>query len=119
MDGLEKADIELPVAARLAIQAITQGKINFIAFTTAQSAQAVQEFYTLERMQGQGWNDPDMSGCLSDQGGETSAGAICTFGKTGDGQRDILAIVIARDEAKQETQVFFARVDVAAEQARQ
>jgi hypothetical protein len=116
MDGLEKADLELPLAARLAIQAITKGRINFIAFTTTQPAQAVQDFYTRDRMQGQGWNDPDRAGCLSDTGGETSAGAVCSFGKTGNGKQEVLAIVIARDEGKQQTQVFFARIDTSTAQ---
>ena len=36
--GATKADLEIPLGARLAIRAVMQGKINFIAFTTDQSA---------------------------------------------------------------------------------
>src|SRR4030095_16316325 len=48
--GATKADLEIPLGARLAIRAMMQGKVNFIAFTTDQSAEEVKAFYSNERM---------------------------------------------------------------------
>src|SRR5436190_16434323 len=53
--GATKADLEIPLGARLAIRAAMQGKINFIAFNTTKSAQEVQDFYSKQRMQAAGW----------------------------------------------------------------
>lgn len=110
MDGLTKADMEMPLAARLAIRAVSQGRMNFIAFTTPATAQAVQEFYTVERMTEAGWNTSETNGCMGDTQ-TAEVGAICLFGKQSDTQNEILAIVAAQDEATGETAVFFARID--------
>ena len=44
--GATKTDLAFPLGARLAIRAMMQGKINFIAFTTDHSAQEVKDFYS-------------------------------------------------------------------------
>lgn len=116
LDGLEKADLQMPLAARLTIQAITQGRINFIAFTTSHSPQEVQDFYTQERMQQSGWTVTDAIGCVAADGEETSVGAICMFGKEAQGRNELLAIIVAREEGSNQTQVFFARVDASEQQ---
>ena len=61
LEGATKADLEIPLGARLAIRALMQGKINFIAFTTDQSATDVQNFYSSERMKTAGWTPAAMS----------------------------------------------------------
>jgi hypothetical protein len=119
LDGLEKANLEMPLAARLAIQAVTQGRINFIAFTTTRPPQEVQDFYTQERMQQSGWNTTDATGCLGADGAEASVGAICMFRKEVEGRNEVLAIIVAREEGSAETQVFFARVDASQQQESQ
>jgi hypothetical protein len=119
LDGLEKANLEMPLAARLAIQAITQGRINFISFTTSKTPQEVQAFYTQERMQAAGWNASDTTGCIGGEDDTTSEAAICMFGKETDGRNELLAIVVARDAESQETQLFFARVDASEPQQSQ
>ena len=116
LDGLEKADLQMPLAARLAIQAVTQGRINFIAFTTTRLPQEVQDYYTQERMQQSGWNATDATGCVAADGAEASVGAICMFRKEAQGRSEVLAIIVAREEGSNETQVFFARVDASEQQ---
>jgi hypothetical protein len=118
MDGMAKAELEMPLAAKLAIQAVTQGKISFIAYTTANSPQAVQEFYTQERMAAAGWNADDTPGCISDSSTE-SVGAVCFFGRQDGGQKEMLAIAVAKDDSTGETQVFFARIDASEGQSSQ
>src|SRR4051812_4644759 len=55
LPGAKKADLEMPLGARLAIRAFMQGKINFISFSSNNSAQEVKNFYTIDRMKAAGW----------------------------------------------------------------
>src|SRR5712692_5909524 len=64
-EGATKADLEIPLAARLIIRTVMNGKINFIAFSTSKSAQEVQDFYSNERMKAAGWT-PNEKGCIGD-----------------------------------------------------
>src|SRR5438874_3696187 len=63
--GATKTDLAFPLGARLAIRAMMQGKINFIAFTTDHSAQDVKDFYSKDRMKAAGWT-PSAQGCIGD-----------------------------------------------------
>lgn len=115
MDGLTKAKIDLPLAARLVIQSAFQGRFDFISFTTAKAPGDVPAFYTKERMAATGWKN-DAGGCLGNSSGSASAaqGSICLFNKK-DGAKELgLAIIISQDEKTKQTQVFFARVDMSA-----
>lgn len=110
MDGMTKTDMEMPLAARLALQAVLQGRMDFIAYTTDATPQAVMDFYSSERMTGQGWSSEGGTGCFGDA--ETAeAGTICVFNKTVDGKSEVLGIVAAKDEELNKTAIFFARVD--------
>ncbi len=110
MDGMTKTDMEMPLAARLALQAVLQGRMNFIAYTTDATPQAVLDFYSNERMTGQGWLSEGGTGCFGDA--ESAAkGTICVFNKTTDGKNEVLGIVAAKDEETSKTAIFFARVD--------
>ena len=110
MDGMTKADLDMPLAARLALQAVSQGKINFVAYTTEATPQVVLDFYTAERMSEQGWSSGDGAGCFGDA--ETAqVGAVCVFNKTTDGKQEVLGIVAGKDEGTGKTAIFFARID--------
>lgn len=109
MDGLIQADLQMPVAARMALQAITQDRFDFIAFTTAHSPAEVQGYYSEERMEQAGWTSSDTRGCVGDTG-DASVGAICIFGREVGGGNNLLAVIIAKDDASTEAQVFFARI---------
>jgi hypothetical protein len=110
MDGMSKADMDMPLAARLGLQAVTQGKINFIAYTTDATPQAVLDFYTAERMSSQGWSSADGAGCFGDAE-DAQQGAICVYNKTTDGKEEVLGIISAKDDETGKTAIFFARID--------
>ena len=110
MDGMTKADLEMPLAARLALQAAMQGRVNFIAFTTDATPQGVLDFYTPERMQGQSWSSQDGTGCFGDAE-IAQEGAVCIFVKEADGKKEMLGIVAGKDVETGRTAIFFARID--------
>jgi hypothetical protein len=110
MDGAAPdARLQLPPVARLAVQAVVQGNLEFIAYTTSKSPQEVADFYTVERMQAAGWN-AGTGGCqVTNDNSGSGGGGLCTFNKT-DGNREIvLAIVIARDQNAAQTQIYYVR----------
>jgi len=113
MDGLTKAKIDLPLAARLVIQSAFQGRFDFIAYTTAKAPGDVPAFYTKERMAATGWKN-DAGGCLGNSSGSASSaqGSLCLFNKKEGAKEFGLAIVINQDEKTKQTQVFFVRVDM-------
>lgn len=113
MDGMTETEMEMPMAARLALQAIVQGRMNFIAYTTDATPQSVLDFYTVERMAGQGWQAEQGTGCIGDA--ETAGeGAICVFAKNTDGKSEVLGIVASKDVETGKTAIFFARIDATA-----
>ncbi len=109
--GAKKADLEIPLGARLAIRAMFQGKINFIAFTTDKSAEDVKNFYSNDRMKAAGWK-PNEKGCIGDAEDEKNQGAVCLYEKKSADQDEGLAIVLAQDEKTKETDIFYARIDL-------
>ena len=111
LEGATKADLEIPLGARLALRAVMQGKINFIAFTTDQSAADVQAFYSKERMKAAGWT-PNDKGCIGDTEDKDNHGAICLFERKDGNKDEGLAIVLDQDEKAKKTEVFYARIDL-------
>ena len=109
--GATKADLEIPLGARLAIRAMMQGKINFIAFTTDQRAQDVQAFYSNERMKAAGWT-PNEKGCIGDTEDKDNHGAVCLFQRKDGKKEEGLAIVLAQDEKTKKTDIFYARIEL-------
>src|SRR5258705_5771430 len=110
-EGATKTDLAFPLGARLAIRAMMQGKINFIAFTTDHSAQDVQDFYSKDRMKAAGWT-PSEQGCIGDTEDKDSHGAVCLFKRKDGGKDEGLAIVMAQDEKTKKTDIFYARIDL-------
>lgn len=110
-EGATKANLEIPLGARLAIRAMMQGKISFIAFTTTKSAQEVQDFYTNDRMKAAGWT-PSEKGCISDSENEKSKGAVCLYSRKSTDKQEGLAIVVAQDEKTKQTEIFYVRADI-------
>ena len=113
--GATKADLALPLGARLAIRAAMQGKVSFIAFSTEQTAQAVENFYTKERMKAAGWTGAQ--GCISDTEDKESQGAVCLFDRQSGSKKEGLAIVLAQDEKSKQTDIFYARIDLTESEA--
>ncbi len=111
LEGATKADLEIPLAARLIIRTAMNGRINFIAFTTSKSAPEVQNFYSNERMKAAGWT-PNEKGCIGDTESEKSQGAICLFTRKDGNKQEGLAIIIAEDEKTKQTEIFYARIEM-------
>lgn len=112
MDGINKADLGLPLAAKLAIQAAFQGSIDYVAYTTDKTPQDVLDFYKADKMKEAGWNDEGV-GCVGDtSGGAATGGSVCFYTKDTNGKKEALAIVAAADDSSKKTQIFFARIDV-------
>ena len=109
--GATKTDLALPLGARMMIRAAMQGKVSFIAFTTAKSAQEVQDFYSKERMKSAGWLASDR-GCISDTEDQKSQGAVCLYNRHDGKKKEGLAIVLAQDEKSKQTDIFYVRIDL-------
>ena len=111
LEGATKADLEIPLGARLAIRALMQGKINFIAFTTDQSPQDVQNFYSNDRMKAAGWT-PSEKGCVGDTEDKDTHGAVCLYKRKDGKKEEGLAIVLAQNEKTKKTEIFYARIEL-------
>jgi hypothetical protein len=111
LEGATKADLEIPLGARLLIRAALQGQMSFIAFKTTKSAQEVQDFYNKERMKAAGWTPSD-KGCIADSEDQKSQGAVCLFSRKNGDKQNGLAIVMAHDDKTKETEIFYVRVEV-------
>ena len=109
-EGATKADLEIPLGARLIIRAMSQGTVNFISFKTNKTAQEVKDFYTNDRMKNAGWT-PHEKGCVGDTEDSQNHGGVCLFEKKAPDKQEMLAIVIAQDEKTPETNIFYARID--------
>ena len=109
--GATKADLAIPLGARLALRAAMQGKINFIAFTTSRSAQEVKDFYSPALMKSAGWTPSD-KGCIGDAEDQKNQGALCFFQRQDADKKEGLAIIVAEDQKTKQTDIFYARIDL-------
>jgi len=125
--GAQKTNLEMPLFIRLAVEAASKaimteagdkaGNLEFIAFDTNDSAQDVMAFYTVDRMEGEGWvtKSGDQPGCTTGDAQTQDIGAMCIFGKEGDPQSSALFIVIAADSQSNKTNLFYVRIDANAD----
>ena len=109
--GATKADLAIPLGARLILRAAMQGKINFIAFTTSSTAQEVKDFYSADLMKSAGWT-PNEKGCMGDTEDQKNEGAICFFQRQDGAKKEGLAIIMAEDRKTKLTNIFYARIDL-------
>jgi hypothetical protein len=112
LDGMTKANIDIPLPMRLMIQSMGgQGtSFDFIAFTTNKSATDVQNFYANDRMTKAGWNQPDMPGCSNDTGTSAGLGVFCYFGKQEGNQETLLMILGSQSDTSKPIDLYFVRV---------
>jgi hypothetical protein len=121
MDGMNKVSVDLPLTAKLAIQAFVrassqgEGTLDFIAYNTKSTPEEVESFYSVDKMSQAGWNMQDQTGCQAQQGLATqvvSNAGLCFFGKdNGGGKASYLVLFIGQDDKTKDTQVFFIRVE--------
>jgi hypothetical protein len=109
--GATKADLAIPLGARLALRAAMQGKINFIAFTSSKSAEDVKNFYSVDLMKSAGWT-PNEKGCIGDTADQKNQGLLCFYQRHDGDTKEGLAIIVAEDEKTKQTDIFYARIDL-------
>jgi hypothetical protein len=109
-EGATKTDLQIPLGPRLILRAATQGKINFIAFTTSKTAQDVKDYYSADRMKAVGWTPHD-KGCIGDTADQKNQGAVCLFQRKDGNKQELLAIIVAENEKTKQTDIFYARID--------
>ena len=109
--GATKADLEIPLGARLAIRAFMRGKINFIAFNTDKTPADVQAFYTKARMKEAGW-DTDEKGCIGDTEDQEAHGATCFFKRRTGNLDEGLALIVGQDQKTKQTEIFYVRIEL-------
>ncbi len=117
-EGALRENIDLPLPARIALQAMLRGQLEFIVYTTPQPIQAVKDFYTKDRMAASGWNPESSTGCSIASSGESKeqnpVEDMCFFSKQ-EGNREVgLVILLLRDDKSAKTQIFYARVNLEA-----
>jgi hypothetical protein len=110
LEGATRADLQIPLGPRLILRAATQGKVNFIAFTTSKTSKEVQDFYTVDRMTAAGWVKHD-KGCMGDTEDQKNQGAICLFQRKDGDKQEVLAIIVAQNEKAKQTDIFYARIE--------
>ena len=125
MEGLTSSESDMPLFVKLLMRTAlnnlyrlnkegedkTPSTGDWAAFTTTQSPQDVQNFYSNDRMTSfANWDASKNSTCLNgkDQGFN---GVACVFHKNAN-KKDIgLLVVAAQDDQKKQTNVFFVRVE--------
>ncbi|HSS18676.1 MAG TPA: hypothetical protein VLL54_01125 [Pyrinomonadaceae bacterium] len=112
LPGATKADLEIPLGARLMIRAMMQGKVNFIAFTTDQTAADVRAFYSNDRMKAAGWM-PSEKGCIGDtESDKENHGIFCAYKRKDAKPEEGLIIMVAQDEKTKQTELFYVRIEL-------
>lgn len=124
MPNATKANISIPPLANLIVQGFVSAanaqnsdsdtkldKFDFIGYTTADSPQAVSDFYTVEAMKAAGWDSADMPGCQVGEG-QGAAGGFCAFGKKdASNKQTVLMIMPVQDNSTKQTQIFYVRFE--------
>ncbi len=122
MEGMKKVAGDLPLPIKLAVQAMAKAStadqngqlddVEFIAFSSTKSSDDLKAFYTLESMQGQGWNLKDQPGCNGGSEANSGvAGNFCLFGKEeAGGKTTVLIIMAVKENDKSDMAVYFARL---------
>ncbi|HJT28834.1 MAG TPA: hypothetical protein VJ784_15590 [Pyrinomonadaceae bacterium] len=108
--GATKAEGEIPLAVRILMRTMMQGKVAFIIYRTDKSAQEVKDFYSPDRMKAAGWT-PNDQGCTSNPEDKTNQGIFCFFSRKDSGKEEALSIIIARDDKQSSTNIIYGRVD--------
>jgi hypothetical protein len=114
-EGAAREAIEMPLPIRVAMQAMMQGQLEFVVYTTSATADAVRGFYTKDRMVAAGWDPEKSAGCgTTTEGSDATPQAemqnMCFFAKQ-EGTKEIaLVILMAQDTKTNKTQVFYVRI---------
>lgn len=108
--GATKANLQLPLPAQIGLNAVLQGKFNFIAYTSKAQPADIANFYSKQKMQSGGWGS-DSPGCSLSTSDGANNGAVCVFTKQQGSKNIALAIFVAKEDATKDSQIFYARVE--------
>jgi hypothetical protein len=121
--GADKNDLELPLVVRLAVEAASRaimagagdnaGDLEFISYSSDDSAEEIMGFYSPERMAGDDWKigETSESGCTSGSTAGEDVGGMCAFGKESGDEVSALFIVIVPGSEGRTTDLFYVRID--------
>jgi hypothetical protein len=127
MDGLTPSQMDMPLPIKLVARTVignlgrlnkegedrTTGNIDWLVFTSSKPPSDVANFYTSDRMASSGWDRTDSSPCVSGGAqGIPQVGLLCVFAKQQGGTQTQLAIIATQDDKRNETNVFFLRLEV-------
>lgn len=121
--GATRVDIEMPLPLKLAVEGMagmigsqlpgdsgTLRELQFVAYSTTDSAEQIQAFYTKERMAGEGWESDEGPGCGGAEPGMEQFGAFCVFAKETATENSALFVVATAGDAG-ESVIFYMRAD--------
>lgn len=119
MDGLGASDLDLPLTARIFMEAWMStmlsggtGNADMAVFSTERSAADIQGFYTNELMVSNGWEASEVSSCFSgEEQGIAEVGLFCVFVKDSATQETGLMLIATPGEQAGRTEVFFVRFE--------
>ncbi len=127
MDGLTPSQMDMPLPIKLVARTVignlgrlnkegedrTTGNIDWLVFTSSKTPSDIANFYTSDRMAASGWDRTDTSPCvIGGAQGIPQVGLLCVFQKQQGGTQVQLAIISAQDDKRNETNVFFLRLEV-------
>ena len=121
--GATRVDLDMPLPMRLAVEASakligsqlpgesgTLQDLQTIAYTTPDSAEQIQAFYTNERMADDGWGVAEGPGCGAAEAGAEQFGVMCVFAKETPTRNSALFVVATPGEGG-ESVIFYVRAD--------
>ena len=126
MSGFEMSNIDLPWAAKLVMRTSLNNLWRFnkegedktpvqgdwAAFVGRGSPTDVQNFYNKERMASFGkWEAGKETNCFGGKDNGAENGIICVYKKTENNKEILLAIFAGQGDDKQETNVFYLRLE--------
>jgi len=124
MPGMTKQNSDLPLPARIAMQAMMKAMVSsdagsldnveFVSFSTTKTPDDLRNFYSQEAMSGMGWTMEGLPGCAGAAAGAQAAampGEFCVYGRAaGSGKNTFLVIMATKEDGKTESTVYFYRI---------
>lgn len=120
MDGFESSQLEVPLTAKLIMQTMMsqflaegKGSADWIVFSTNNTVDAIQDFYSNALLGVNGWENSEETTCFSgsDQGID-QIGLFCVFAKQeGDNNVGLMIISTPDEENTGKNNVFFIRIE--------
>ncbi len=116
--GADAVELDLPLLLRLALYSsasdmardsnLKLNSFDFVIHRVAVMPEAVQSFYTVERMADAGWNAKQQPGCTQTA---SLGGLLCTFARSNGDRHTALFIVAGYEDAGAATYLYYVRFE--------